>query len=122
MIKGLGNDIIEIDRIRQAIEKHGTHFHKKIFTKAEIDYCLEYQDPTLCFAGRFSAKEAVVKALGTGFGKQISFHEISIENDAQGRPYPLFSERLNQTFDSPRILISISHCNSYATAVAVWID
>ena len=84
-------------------------------------HCLKYQDPALPFAGRFSAKEAIAKALGTGFGKHVSFSDISIVNDEHGRPYPVFSDRFNQIFGAPKILISISHCKAYATAVAVWV-
>ncbi|CCB88717.1 holo-ACP synthase [Simkania negevensis] len=121
MTKGLGSDIIEIERIRQTINRHGSHFFKKVFTEQEIDYCLKHQDPALSFAGRFSAKEAIAKALGTGFGKHVSFSDISIENDENGRPYPIFSDRFNEFFDSPQILISISHCKLCAMAVAIWI-
>ena len=122
MTKGLGSDIIEIERIRQTIERHGPHFYNKVFTEQEIDYCLKNQDPALSFAGRFSAKEAIAKALGTGFGKHISFNDISVVNDENGRPYPIFSDSFNEHFDSPQILISISHCKSYAMAVAIWVS
>lgn len=122
MTKGLGNDIIEIERIRQTIERHGAHFYKKIFTEQEIEYCLKHQDSAPSFAGRFSAKEAIAKALGTGFGNHILFSDISIVNDERGRPYPIFSDKFNETFQSPNILISISHCKAYATAVAIWIS
>jgi len=121
MIKGIGNDIVEVERIRQAIERYGMRFYKKIFTHKEIAYCLKHRDPTLCFAGRFSAKEAIAKAFGTGFGRQVSFHDISIEQDGAHRPYPKCSDALNERFDSPQILVSISHCTSHATAVAIWV-
>lgn len=122
MTKGVGSDIIEIDRIRKAIESHGSHFHKKIFTKEELEYCLKHRDPAVPLAGRFSAKEAVAKALGTGFGKYISFLDISIVNDEKGCPHPFFSEKFNELFQFPKILISISHCKAYATAVAIWVS
>ena len=120
MTKGLGSDIIEVERIRHTIEKYGPRFYKKIFTQIEIAYCLQHRDPILRFAGRFSAKEAIAKAFGTGFGKQVSFHDISIEQDGERRPYPKFSDALNQRFCTPQVLISISHCKSHATAVAIW--
>lgn len=122
MTKGIGNDIIEIGRIRKTIERYGPHFHKKIFNEKELDYCLKHRDPAVPLAGRFSAKEAIAKALGTGFGKDVSFLDITIVNDKLGRPYPLFSDTFNQTFESPKILISISHCKIYATAVAIWVE
>lgn len=122
MIKGLGNDIIEIDRIRQTVEKHGPHFYKKFFNERELDYCLAHKDPAPLFAGRFAAKEAVAKAMGTGFGELISFLDIEILNDELGRPFVELSDSLNQTFNSPQLLISISHCKIYATAVALWVE
>lgn len=122
MTKGIGNDIIEIDRIRKTIKKHGPHFHKKIFTEQELEYCLSHQDPAIPLAGRFSAKEAIAKALGTGFGKDVSWLDISIVNDEKGRPYPLFTNAFNEVFQKPKILISISHTKIYATAVAIWVD
>ncbi|MCB1107390.1 MAG: holo-ACP synthase [Chlamydiia bacterium] len=121
-MRGLGNDILEIDRIRKTIEKHGTHFYKKIFTEAELEYCLGHQDAAIHLAGRFSAKEAIAKALGVGFGKSISFQDIEILNDELGRPIVEFSDAFNERFNSPHILISISHCKSYANAVAIWLE
>ena len=120
LIKGIGNDIIEIDRIRKTIEKHGIHFYQKVFAQSEIDYCLSHKDPAPSFAGRFAAKEAIAKALGLGFGESISFLDVEIINDELGRPITKFTDSFNQTFNSPHILISISHCKEYATAVALW--
>lgn len=122
MIKGVGNDILEVDRIRQTIEKHGTHFYQKVFTETELEYCLGHKDSAIHLAGRFSAKEAIAKALGIGFGKSISFHDIEITNDELGRPIVEFSDRVNERFHFPQILVSISHCKKYANAVALWLD
>lgn len=121
-IKGIGNDIIEIDRIRKTIEKHGAHFYNKLFTEAELEYCLGHKEPSTPIAGRFSAKEAIAKALGTGLGKSVSFLDIEILNDELGRPYPEFTDSFNDYFNNPHILISISHCKEYATAVALWLE
>jgi len=120
-VLGLGNDIIEIDRIRKSIENHGYRLVSRLFTTREQDYCFKYKDPAPHFAGRFSAKEAIVKALGTGFGEHVSWHDIEILNDEWGKPYPVFSSTLNERFDSPQVILSISHCQQYATAVAILI-
>lgn len=120
MAKGLGTDIIEIQRLRKSIERHGQHFLDRLFTQKEQDYCYKYQDSVPHFAGRFAAKEAVVKALGTGFGSQVQWHEIEILGDALGKPIVYLSSAVNHRFENPSILISISHCNEYATAVALW--
>ena len=78
MIKGLGNDILEIDRIRRVIESHGSQFYKKIFNQRELEYCLAHKDVATFLAGRFAAKEAIAKAMGTGFGASLSFLDIEI--------------------------------------------
>ncbi|MCB1115443.1 MAG: holo-ACP synthase [Chlamydiia bacterium] len=122
MIKGLGNDILEIDRIRQTIEKHGAHFYKKFFNEKELEYCLAHKDPATFLAGRFAAKEAIAKAMGTGFGASISFLDIEILNDELGRPFVELSDSFNEIFNSPHIIITISHCQSYASAVALWLE
>ncbi len=120
-IRGLGNDIIEIDRMRQSIERHGQHFLNRLFTQQEQDYCYKFKDPVPHFAGRFAAKEAIVKALGTGIGAKISWHDIEIVNDPDGKPEVTLSPSAREHFQDPQILVSISHSSSYATAVAIYI-
>ena len=120
MVKGLGNDIIEIKRMRTSIERHGLHFLNRLFTQREQDYCYKFQDPVPHFAGRFAAKEAIAKALGTGFGSQVFWHDIEILNDSLGKPVVMLSEGLMERFQQPRILVTISHSADYATAVSIW--
>jgi holo-[acyl-carrier protein] synthase len=120
-ILGIGNDIIEIDRIRKSIDNHGYRLIGRLFTTKEQDYCLKYKDPIPHFAGRFSAKEAVVKAFGTGFGEHASWLDIEILNDPQGKPSVYVSEAIARRFHNPCVLISISHSEQYVTAVAVWV-
>ena len=120
MSRGIGIDLLEIKRIRKSIERHGHHFLNRLFTQKEQDYCYQFQDPIPHFAGRFSAKEAVVKALGTGFGSQVSWHDVEILADDLGKPIVHISEGLKKRFDSPAILVSISHSAEHATAVAIW--
>ena len=119
-LQGLGNDIIEIERVRQSIERHGQHFLNRLFTHREQDYCYRFKDPVPHFAGRFAAKEAIAKALGTGFGAELAWHDIEILGDEQGKPVVHLSESAQTRFSHPRILVSISHSTSYATAVAIW--
>lgn len=114
MILGIGTDIIEVDRIRSAIEEHGDRFLERLFTQKEREYCLKHRFPFRHFAGRFAAKEAIAKSFGLGFGSDISWQDIEIINEKNGKPTVYFrGEKRND------ILISISHCHAYATATAV---
>lgn len=119
-ILGIGNDIIEIERIRKSIDTHGLRLLSRLFTTKEQDYCLKYKDPVPHFAGRFSAKEAIVKALGTGFGQHISWLDIEILNDSLGKPHVHFSPPCAHRFKDTYMLISISHSALYVTALALW--
>ncbi len=120
VILGIGNDIIEVERIRHGMDRHGLRFLSKLFTTKEQDYCLKYKDPVPHFAGRFSAKEAIVKALGTGFGEHASWLDIEILNDAHGKPWVCFANHLEKKLKGTLMMVSISHCELYVTAFAVW--
>lgn len=119
-ILGIGTDIIEIERIRQSIDNHGYRLISRIFTPKEQDYCLKHKDPTPYFAARFSAKEAIVKALGTGFTDHITWQDIEITKDVSGKPLVHFSTKLQKKIEGTYMLLSMSHCRSYATATALW--
>jgi holo-[acyl-carrier protein] synthase len=121
-ILGIGNDILEISRMKKIIEKHGLHFLCRLFSKEEQKYCSRLSDPSPCYAGKFAAKEAVVKALGTGFGKEVSWKDIEILNKESGKPEAILSKKTNEKFNNPKIHISISHSQSHATAIAIWED
>jgi holo-[acyl-carrier protein] synthase len=119
MILGIGNDILEIERVREAIDSQGDRFIQKLFTKREQAYCKKHSDPMPHYAARFSAKEAIVKALGTGFGEMAAFHDIEIINNDLGKPEIFFSDALKNQFKNPEVLLSISHCKNYVATVAV---
>lgn len=88
MIIGIGNDIVTIDRIATALDRHDTRFARRCFTPAENDAAAQrpISQRAAFYAKRFAAKEACVKALGTGFTKDILFQDMSITNDSAGRP------------------------------------
>lgn len=115
----LGSDIIEVHRIHTIIDRYGQRFLDRLFTAAEQEYCFKYREPARHFAGRFAAKEAVVKALGTGISPEISWLDIEIVNDRLGKPLVQLSEKANATFSKPLIELTISHCRDYAMAVAL---
>ena len=79
MIFGTGIDIIEIDRIKNSIQKYSDRFKKKIFTQKEIDYCHSQAEPAKHFAARFTVKEAVLKCFGTGMTGTILWKDIEID-------------------------------------------
>jgi holo-[acyl-carrier-protein] synthase len=117
MIKGIGIDIVEIDRVRDAVEKSGKRFLNRVFTPREIAYCRRGKDgikyPEL--AARFAAKEAYAKALGTGLTK-LDWKEIEVLKDPRGKP--LLSIKGKK---SKKAHLSLSHSRDYAAA-AVYVE
>jgi holo-[acyl-carrier protein] synthase len=122
MITGLGSDIIEIERIHHACEKHGQAFLDKHFTQKEQAYCQRYNNPYPHLAGRFAAKEAVLKALGTGVQPGLSWLDVEVINDSRGKPDIYLSPSVFEKVGPIHLLISISHCKAYAYAVAIAIE
>ena len=120
MIVGIGNDIIEIERIEKAISKEG--FKDKIYTQRELENIEKRGNRTETYAGIFSAKEAISKAIGTGV-REFSLTNLEILNDDLGKPYVVVSEKLDKIIKNKKedyqIEISISHSKKYATAMAI---
>ena len=107
------------------IERHGELFVDRVYTPAEIEYCRARKMATQHFAGRWAAKEAVLKALGTGWRKGISWRDIEITNGTGGRPQATLKGGTQEMADKMGIrciLVSISHCRAHATAFAVALD
>lgn len=122
MIIGLGTDIIEIIRIGEMIERHGEMFLTRVFTDDEICYCQRRKESFQHFAGRWAAKEAVMKTLGTGFIKGIGWKDIEVVSDKKGQPFISLSGGTGDYASQlgiDEVLITISHCRSYATATAI---
>ena len=118
MIIGTGVDIVKNKRIERLINKYGEHFLKKVYTEIEIEYCQAKKNSSSSFAARFAAKEAVLKALGTGM-RNNSWQEIEIVNNKLGKPEvkltgntALRAEKLNVE----SIFLSISHEKEYSVA------
>lgn len=108
---GIGIDIIEIQRINDAISKFGDKFLNKIFTENEINYCKAKAKPAQHFAARFAAKEAIIKSLGKEIS--LSFTDIEIINEFSGKPNAIIKGK-SLVFE-----ISISHSHNYAVACVV---
>lgn len=112
MIRGIGTDIIEIDRIDKAIARWGRDFLTHIFTNEEINYCQQFKRPAQHYAVRFAAKEAVYKAVGDN--PKLTWKDIEIANDHHGRPHC----RIRNHSLQGNVLISLSHSKYYAVANA----
>jgi holo-[acyl-carrier protein] synthase len=121
-VLGIGTDIVECLRIAQMIERHGELFINRVYTDHEISYCSARKAATQHYAGRWAAKEAVLKALGTGWRRGIRWRDIEVRNDPSGQPRVALRGGARDVFEESGIremFISISHCRSHATAYAV---
>ena len=121
-ILGTGIDIVDNYRLKKLLIKKKSNFKNKIFTNNEIAYCEKKSNITNCYSKRFAAKEAFVKALGTGFRKNINFKDIEVVNNHYGKPDLLINKRVINKIKTSfkvkkfNILLSISDEKKYAIA------
>src|SRR5256885_14166748 len=101
MIVGLGVDIAEVERIKAAIERRGDAFLRRVFTSAEREYCERFKNKFERYAGRFAAKEAAMKALGTGWRSGVRWQDLSIIRERSGRPTMALSGEAGQNAQTP---------------------
>jgi len=121
----IGTDIIECVRIAQLIEKHGEVFLQRVFTQKEILYCSSRKAATQHYAGRWAAKEAVLKVLGTGWAKGIQWTDVEIVNEVSGAPMITLAGKaadVARELGISEVMITISHCRAYATAFATGVS
>lgn len=122
-ILGHGIDIVETGRIRELVDRHGAHFLDRVFTRGEQDYA--GRNPKRYYehlAGRFAAKEAVLKVLGTGWRGGIAWTDIEVLRDPSGQPKVQLSgecARVAESLGIRRWHLSISHIETHATASAI---
>jgi holo-[acyl-carrier protein] synthase len=119
MIVGTGVDLIEIERVKAAHEKHGERFIKRLFTDQEAAYCLKKKDPYPSLAGRFAAKEAVIKSFSHGFGGRWKWVQIEVVREMSGKPTIRLSgilEKLRLERGINAVHLSIAHSKRDATA------
>ena len=122
MIFGTGIDIIEVERIKNSIQKYSDRFKKKIFTQKEIDYCHSQADPAKHFAARFTVKEAVLKCFGTGMTGGILWKDIEVGKLSSGQPVLNLHGNGKKLFNQLKlkhIHVSITHDKTYAVAHAI---
>lgn len=123
MIKGLGVDTVELSRIKRVYEEYGERFLNRVFADDEQAYSLRFKDPVPRLAARFAAKEACMKALGTGWGNGIRWRDIVVSNSPSGRPELSLrgtAKHLATHLDVSRIHLSITHGRECAVVVVIF--
>lgn len=125
MIVGLGVDLAEIDRVEAAIARHGQAFLQRVFTPAEIRYCESHRNRVERYAARFAAKEAAMKALGTGWRRGVRWVDIEVANLPGGRPTLVLRGRTKELADEKgvrNIALSLTHTATLALAMVLFED
>lgn len=119
---GIGIDVVEVERIASAMQRHGTPFLTRLFTAGEREYCESRKTPALHYAARFAAKEAVSKALGTGIGGHAGWLDLEIVHNAAGMPRLCLggaAASFAKNHGITEIQISLTHARHYAAANAI---
>lgn len=125
MIVGSGIDLVEVPRIAAAIERFGERFVGRVFTPDEIRYCKSKANSVERFAARFAAKEAALKALGTGMSRGISWQQVEVRREPSGRPTIHFSGRaaeIAERLGARRAALSLTHTKLQAMAQVILED
>jgi holo-[acyl-carrier protein] synthase len=124
VLVGLGADLVDVDRIRSAVERHGERFLDRIFTEEEKAYCAGMAQPHKHLAARFAAKEAVAKAFTTGIGAELGWRSVSVYHGERHDPRVRLDERgaaLLRQVGATGVLLTLSHTERAAMAVAALI-
>jgi len=122
MIVGIGVDIVEVGRIERALGLYGERFIRRVFTPQEAAYCRQAARPPERFATRFAAKEAALKALGTGWRKGLRLLDVQVSNDPLGAPSIVFADGTlarSRDLGVTHIHVSLSHQREYAIAQVI---
>lgn len=119
MIRSVGVDLVEVDRVRVAVERWGDRFLRRVYTEAEIDYCFQKGERYRSLAARFAAKEAVMKALGTGWKRGVRWVDIEVVRRAGAAPEVVLHGQSRVLGRGGRFLLSLSHTHEHAVAMVV---
>jgi len=125
MIYGIGIDLIEVERIGKTTLRYGDRLYTKIFTENEINYCKSksnLNNQSQCFAARFAAKEAFLKAIGTGLRNGLHWKDVEVSNDNLGKPNLVLRNtalEIIKKIKTSNISLSISHTKNAAIAVVI---
>lgn len=121
----IGTDIVDVSRIKRVVSRFGEAFLNKIFTSTEIEYCIHSAHRYQSLAARFAAKEAFAKAVGSGIGAMLVWHDVEVKNVFNGQPRLELSERarlLMRRLGFCTAKISLSHTKTLAQAVVILIS
>jgi holo-[acyl-carrier protein] synthase len=124
-IKGIGVDLVKIPRMRDVIARWDERFLRRVFTEAEIAYCRSRRDPVPHFAARFAAKEAAMKALGTGLRLGVKWRELEVRRERGQAPRLVLhgrSRELGLARGGRTMLLALTHEGEYALAQAMLVD
>ena len=124
-VRGMGVDIVQVSRIAESLERFGERMRRRLFTDAEREYCERHKDPLPHYAARFAAKEAVSKAFTTGIGAELGWKSVSVYHGARHEPLVRLDEKgtaLLAQVGATQVLLTLSHTESHAMAVAVLLD
>jgi holo-[acyl-carrier protein] synthase len=124
-VRGIGIDLVQIPRMRRVIERWQDRFLGRVFTEREIAYCLARRDPVPHFAARFAAKEAALKALGTGLRLGVRWRELEVRRERGQAPTMVLSGRSREiglARGGRRMLLALTHEGDYAMAQAMLVD
>jgi holo-[acyl-carrier protein] synthase len=124
-VRGIGVDLVNIPRIRAAIDRWNERFLRRVFTDSEIAYCRARRDPAQHFAARFAAKEAGLKALGTGLRLGVRWRELEVQRERGQAPTLVLSGRCREISlakGGRRMLLALTHDGEYAVAQAMLVD
>jgi holo-[acyl-carrier protein] synthase len=122
MILGTGVDIVEIVRFRKILDRSKERFIQRVFTPGEQEFCLAHHDPAPYFAVRFAAKEAVFKALGTGWAKGVTWLDVEVQRQNPEAPVIVLhgeARKLSAMKGARFVHLSLSHTENWAVATAI---
>jgi holo-[acyl-carrier protein] synthase len=118
-ILGIGVDVVDVQRMKDVLEKQGNVFLDKVFSDMEVTYCKTRKKPYIHFGARFAAKEAVAKAMRTGWSGAFHWRDIEVVNDQSGAPHILLSRDVAKALDQCSVHLSLSHTDNTIVAFVV---
>ncbi len=119
IIQGIGVDVVDVRRLKETLAKQGKAFRDKVFTEKEIEYCEGKKNPHEHFAARFAAKEAVGKAMQTGWRGEFRWKDVEVINEPSGAPKIVLYREVAETLRDCTIHLSLSHTENTVVAFAV---